>query len=220
MKKSLLLFAAVLFAFSTNSFAQFKLGVTPVTGINFNIHTGSDLPQSGNGFGFVLGAQADMAFNKSVGLVAGMAFYDNRYGSYSETGSTGGVQYTDDNSSSISYFQLESLFKYKLPSNFYFVFGPELGFSLSAEAESETKITTPGYTFQDGSTTRKTKATIKNTQTRFELKMGAGYEIPIADNIHLVPQLTFGYGLTNVVEDVEWKILTFQALVGVKFDVL
>jgi hypothetical protein len=50
--------------------------------------------------------------------------------------------------------------------------------------------------------------------------MGAGYELPIADNIHLVPQLTFGYGLSNVVEDVEWKILTFQALVGVKFDVL
>lgn len=213
MKKSIILFATLIFVLYNNYYAQFRLGLTPVTGLNFNIHSGSDLQESGNGFGLFLGAQADMSFTESVGLVAGLVFYDNRYGSYSESGTDYYYgQYNADVRASLAYFQIEALFKYKLPSKLYFVFGPELGFNESAEAEVD--ISLSGYGSQ------KSKSTIKNTQTRFELKMGTGYEIPIAKKLYIVPQLTFGYGLTNVVEDVNWKILTFQAQVGVKFNIL
>jgi hypothetical protein len=98
--------------------------------------------------------------------------------------------------------------------------GPVLGFNISSEGEQTIKITTPGYTFQDGTTSQKTKATIKDTQVRFELKAGAGYDIPVADGIAIAPQLTFGYGLTNVVSDVKWSVLTIQAMVGVKINML
>lgn len=84
--------------------AQFQLGLKPVVGLNFNLHTGSDFPESDNGFGLVIGEQADMSFSKSIGLIAGLAFYDNRSGSYSSTASQNGIAYTSDISASLAYF--------------------------------------------------------------------------------------------------------------------
>ncbi|MBI1937968.1 MAG: outer membrane beta-barrel protein [Ignavibacteriales bacterium] len=220
MKKSFLLIWILLLILNVTGNAQFKMGVTPVTGINFNLHNGSDLEENGNGFGFMVGAQADLSFSQSVGLIAGLAFYDNRSGSYSYDFNQGGVQFNNDISASLAYFQIETLLKFSLPSRFYFVFGPELGFNIEAENETTQSILTPGYTYQNDETTYKTKTTLKNTQTRFGLKAGAGFEIPLADKIDIVPQLTFGYGLSNVIEDVEWKLMTFQAQVGLKFSIL
>jgi len=151
-----------------------------------------------------------------IGLIAGIAFYDNRSGSYSESGvdQTYG-NYTIDASASLAYFQIESLFKLALPSSgFYFVFGPVLGFNIESEAEYTVHL--PDYNY----TSKAEKQTIKDTQVRFELKTGAGYDIPVSRLISISPQVTFGYGLTNVVKDVKWKILTFQGLVGVKFSLL
>lgn len=98
--------------------------------------------------------------------------------------------------------------------------GPVLGFNISGETEATTTITTPGITFQDGSTKQKAKATLKDTQVRFELKGGAGYDISLSRLITLSPQLSFGYGLTNVVKDVKWKVLSIQGLVSVKFNLI
>ena len=69
-------------------------------------------------------------------------------------------------------------------------------------------------------TSKASKTTIKDTQVRFELKTGAGYDIPVTKFIIITPQLTFGYGLTDVVKDVKWKIMTFQLLAGVKFNLI
>ncbi len=209
--------------FSSTNFAQFRLSLSPALGLNFNLHTGSDLPASGNGFGMMIGGYADMNFTENIGLIAGLAFYDNRSGSYSETGTFTGTAYTysEDVSASLAYFQIETLFKLGVKrSNFFFVMGPVLGFNISGEYESTLKITTPGVTYQDGTTSQKSKGTIKDTQVRFELKAGAGYDIPVAEGIAIAPQLTFGYGLTNVVSDVKWSILTIQAQVGVKINML
>jgi hypothetical protein len=95
-----------------------------------------------------------------------------------------------------------------------------LGFNVESEGDITTTLNTPGYTFPGGSTSQKPTASIKDTQVRFELKFGAGYEILLSKSIDIVPQFTFGYGLTNVVKDIKWKILSFQALVGVKFRVI
>lgn len=220
MKKLIPLFLLIFLVSSQTSIAQFKLGLEPAFGMNFNIHSGSDIKETGSGFGIAFGGYTHMMFSKNVGMIAGLVFYDNRSGSYSDKGTEQGVNYTVDYSASLAYFQIESLFKFALPSGFYFVGGPVLGFNVESEGESKVSITTPGYTFQGGQTSQTTKASIKDTQVRFELKAGAGYEIPIAKSIDIVPQFTFGYGLTNVVKEVKWKILSFQLLVGVKFDLL
>jgi hypothetical protein len=78
-------------------------------------------------------------------------------------------------------------------------------------------ITTPGYVFQGGGTSQKN--TLQNLNARFELKAGAGYPIPMP-GVEVDPRLTFGYGLTNVQQNVQWKIMTFQLMVAVKFPVI
>jgi hypothetical protein len=220
MKKIITVSLALIFLFTLPLSAQFKLSLEPALGMNFNIHSGSDLPESGNGFGIMVGGYAHMMFSKNLGMIAGLAFYDNRSGSYTSTQTIQqGVNADYDVSSSMAYFQIESLFKVLLPSSgLYFVAGPVLGFNVESEAEATVKITTPGYQFQTGGTTTTNKSTIKDVLVRFELKAGAGYEIPLSKSMDLVPQLTFGYGLTNVVKDVKWHIMTFQLNCGVKFD--
>ena len=76
---------------SNNGLAQFRLKLVPQTGMNFNLHTGSDI-ESGSGFGLVVGGGVDMQFTNTIGLVANLQFYDNRSGSISQTGSN---QYQD-----------------------------------------------------------------------------------------------------------------------------
>lgn len=222
----LILTSIMLITAQVNSIAQFKLSVAPALGMNFNVHTGSDLKESGSGFGLAFGGYTDMSFTPTVGLIAGLAFYDNRSGSTSSTGSeqvqgVGTVNYTQDVDASLAYFQIESLFKLTIPrSGFYFVMGPVLGFNISAESEVTTTITTQGITFQDGSNKQKAKSSIKDTQVRFELKGGTGYDIPISKLVTIAPQFSFGYGLTNVVKDVKWKVLTIQGMVSVKFNLI
>jgi len=227
MKKSFTLVTILLLSvlISGSGYSQFKLAVGPGLGMNFNLHTGSDLKESGSGFSMVFGGYTDMSFSPTVGLITGLAFYDNRSGSISTTGTENvqgtNVNFTTDADFSLAYFQLESLFKLGIPrSGFYFVMGPVLGFNISSESSTTTTITTQGFTFQDGTNKQTSKATIKDTQVRFELKAGAGYDIPLSRLITVAPQLSFGYGLTNVVKDVKWKILTIQLMAGVKFNLI
>jgi hypothetical protein len=174
----------------------------------------------------VFGGYTDMSFTPTIGLITGLAFYDNRSASISTTGSgqlqNGGTyNFTVDGDVSLAYFQIESLFKLGIPkSGFYFVMGPILGFNVSSESSETTTLTTQGVTFQDGTTKQTTKASIKDTQVRFELKAGAGYDIPVSRLVTIAPQLTFGYGLTNVVKDVKAKILTIQLMGTVKFNLI
>lgn len=195
---------------------QFRMSVGPEVGLNFNIHTGSDLDEGGSGLGMELSGIVDMSFteNRAIGLLTGLAFYDNRSGSSSSLFSQNGTNYSVDNDVSIAYFQIISLFKYRIPNvGVYFVFGPQIGFDLSAELEQT-------YSVVGGQTVQKTKNSLKDTNTRFELKFGGGWDIELSPLITLAPQLTFGLGLTDVIEDVDYVIHTFQLSVACKFNVI
>ncbi len=232
MKNSLRvsLFLAFVLLFANPAFSQFRLKLGPSVGTNFNIHTGSDLPQSGNGFGFVIGGQADMSFNPTIGLIANMQFYDNRSGSFTKTSSNHyqdqqtGAPVTStvstDNAASIAYFELEALFKINLKNNNLFFFaGPSVGFNIQGSYDQTVSETFPSP-YQNNNNSNSSKGSIQNMNARFELKLGGGYDIPTSSGMYITPQLSFGYGLTNVEQDVNWKILTIQALVTVKFNLI
>ena len=213
MKKcSLVLFVAVCLVFVVAAQAQFKMAIGPAIGLNFNIHSGSDLQQTGTGIGVAIAGQADMSFNKTMGLLTSLYFYDNRSGSYTQTGNYYGTNYTMDVSASVAYFAIEPLFKLKLEgSPIYLVAGPSLGFNVEGSAETKTTA---------NNQTQTSKATIQNMNARFELKAGGGYVYPLSNSMRINSQLTFGYGLTNVVKDVNWKILSFGLTSGIEFDIL
>jgi hypothetical protein len=206
---SLVLLVVLVVAAFVPAQAQFKLAIGGGMGLNLNLHGGSDLPQSGSGVGFAIAGQADMSFNKNVGLLFSMYFYDNRSGSYSMSQNYYGTNYTTDVSASIAYFELEPLFKYTLPSApVYLIIGPSLGFSVQNSYETKTT----GYASQKG--------TIQDMNTRFELKAGGGYVYPLARDMRLNGQLTFGYGLTNVQNNVNWKVMSFGLLTSFEYDIV
>lgn len=217
----------ILFFSSNKDFAQFRLSLGPATGLNFNLHTGSDLDETGTGFGLVIGGSVDMEFTNTIGLVTNLQFYDNRSGSSTDESTQNlndgtPVNVSEESSIGLAYLMIEPLFKLSLPnSGFYFVMGPSLGFNIEGSIEQTNTFTlTQGQTWQETGTnklTRESKGSLDDLLVRFELKLGAGYDIPVGTSISLFPQVTFGYGITKVQEDVSWRILTVQALFGVKF---
>ena len=213
MKKlSLVLAVCMILVFAFTAQAQFKLAVGGGMGLNLILHGGSDLQQSGSGVGFAIAGQADMSFNKTMGVLFSMYFYDNRSGSYTQTGTYQGYNYTADISASVAYFELEPLFKMKLEeAPIYFVGGPCLGFNVQNSGEAKTTV---------ANQTQTSKSTIQNMNTRFELKAGGGYIYPLSKTMRINTQLTFGYGLTNVVQDMNWKIMSFGLLASIEFDVV
>lgn len=71
---------------SNNGLAQFKLKLGPSIGMNFNIHTGSDI-EGGTSVGLIFGGTLDMGFTPMIGLITNLQFYDNRSGSWSKESS-------------------------------------------------------------------------------------------------------------------------------------
>lgn len=231
MKKfstALVVSLVLVFASFSSSYGQFKLKLGPSLGLNYNIHTGSDLSQTGTGFGIVLGGQVDMDFTPTIGLITNVQFYDNRSGSTTVSGSN---QYYDnygnpvsssvstETSASLAYFMIEPLFKYKLPRSPIFLFaGPAIGFNVESSYDNTTSETFPAP-YQSNNATTHQKGSFQNMLVRFALKVGGGYNIPVG-NLDVTPQVSFGYGLTKVQSDVSWRVLTIQALVTVKFKLI
>ncbi len=225
MKK--ILFLTLVFAFlislQEKSNAQFNLKLGPVTGMNFNIGTGSDLPETSSGFGFLFGAQVDMNFTPVIGLITNLQFYDNRSGGYNLDGTLKGTNtaVTEERNFSVAYFLIEPLFKLRIPgSGFYFVVGPELGFTVQSSFSTRLEQQNGNPINYPGTTTNKSKGSLKNTNARFAIKLGSGIDLPVGKLVTLAPQLNFGYGITTFQENFESRILTIQALLAVKFTLI
>jgi hypothetical protein len=218
MKRTVLFSLFLLFFLVQPGWAQFGLKLAPVTGLNFNIGTGSDLQQTGTGLGMVVGAQTDMQFSPVIGIIASLQFYDVRSWSMSEQGNLAplGIQGngTVKTNVSLGYFVIEPLLKLSIPqSGFYFIVGPGLGINIQGSTQL---IVTP----QGQQVIRGAKQTLQNTNARFELKAGAGFDIPLGTWIDLTPQFSFGFGVSNIIQDFSARVLTFQLSTAVKFKLI
>ena len=226
MKKSLSLAVLILiffFASTQDSDAQFRLKLGPYTGMNFNLGTGSDLQETMTGFSFFFGSQVEMGFTPTIGMITQLQFYDNRSGGTSETGTfqtqQGNVTGTLDSDISLAYFMIQPLLKLTLPSsNFYFLVGPSIGFNI--EASQAYTLTPQAQQGQQQQQPIKGKSSIKDTNVRFELTTGAGYDIPLSSLLVLTPQFTFGFGITTIIKDFSARIMTFQLGTALKFKLI
>ena len=192
--------------------AQVEMSAGPVVGLNINLHTGSELPKNVTGYGVIAGLQGDIEFTPTLGARFSVA-YDNRIGSYSQAGTDAAtsLDYTLDRVVTVAYVNIEPLFKYTIPNRpVFLVAGASIGINAGSKAEATTTITTPGYTFSNGYSTQTTSDDIQNMNLRFELKAGIGYFIRFDKMTRVSFQATYGYGLTNVVKESDWKIRTFS----------
>jgi hypothetical protein len=213
MKKYTLLTAFVLgFLGISPLHAQVELSAGPVVGLNINEHTGSDLPNKVMGYGVIAGLEGDVEFTKTIGIRFSVS-YDNRIGTYAEAGTDPSTlnDFTVDRVVTVAYVNIEPLFKYTIPDRpFFLVAGASVGINAGSNAEATTTITTPGQTFSNGYATVTNTADIQNMNVRFELKAGIGYFIRFDKMTRVSFQATYGYGLTKVVSDLDWKVRTLS----------
>jgi hypothetical protein len=191
---------------------QTALGIA--VGMNYNTHTGADLPTKATGVGLIIGGQADIMFSKSAGLLTTVAF-DNRLGNYSTSGTVSGHGYTEDVDVTVAYLSIEPLFKYVIPDRpWYLVTGPCLSFPV--QGKSQTVLTTPGFAI-DGYESSTIRMTIENLKPRFEWKAGAGYFFPIDKKTVVAFRLTYGRGFTDVQKGMDWRVNSITFLASIDF---
>jgi hypothetical protein len=175
-----------------------------VTGLNFNIYSGSDVPTTGSGIGFAVGVEGDIMFNQQIGILARIICYDNLAASISQT-----IQGTTvDDYYSIAYLTIDPMFKLKLKnSKFFFMAGPTLGINIESSVEED----------QNGK--KVGSANITQMSTRFGVKVGAGVDIPVGGGVYIAPEFTWAYGLTKVRTNTNWRIMSFFLGSAIKFDI-
>ena len=194
------------------SLAQFQMAVGPAVGMNYNQHSGADIPPHATGFGLILGGQADLSFTKSVGLLATISF-DNRIGKYTSTGTTGGIDYSTDASVTIAYLSVEPLLKYTLPGRpFYVVTGPCIGFPVQGKSETFMEILTDGYSFPNGYATQQVNTQVQNMKMRYEWKIGGGYALRIDKKTALSMHVVYARGFSDVVDKLDWRVNSISFL--------
>jgi hypothetical protein len=183
-------------------------------GMNYNMHTGADLPATATGVGLIIGGQADISFNRTVGLLTTVS-YDNRIGKYSESGTFSGYDYTKDVDVTVAYLSVEPLLKYIIPDRpWCLVTGPSIGFPV--QGKSQTVLTTPGYAI-DGYESSTVNVTIENLKPRFEWKFGAGYFIQTDKKTVVTLRLTYARGFTDVQKGMDWRVNSITFLGSIDF---
>jgi hypothetical protein len=191
---------------------QTALGIA--VGMNYNMHTGADLPAKTTGVGVIIGGQADIMFSKSAGLLTTVSF-DNRIGKYSVSGTEAGLDYTEDVDVTVAYLSIEPLFKYVIPDRpWYLVTGPCLG--IPVQGKSQTVLTTPGFAI-DGYESTTINLTIENLKPRFEWKIGGGYFFQVDKKTAVTFRLTYARGFTDVQKSVDWRVNSITFLGSIDF---
>ena len=210
----LILVCCIALGFASTAQAQQPMALGVAVGMNYNMHSGVDLPTSATGVGVIIGGQADIPFSKWASVLATISF-DNRIGKYSTSGTESGHYYTEDISVTVAYLSLEPLFKYIIPDRpWYIVTGPSLGFPV--QGKSETILTTPGFAV-DGFESSTIRTTIDNLNPRVEWKIGGGYFIPIDKKTVITMRLTYARGFTQVQKGMDWHVDSISFLASIDF---
>jgi Outer membrane protein beta-barrel domain len=165
---TLTVFLLLIVAAANASFAQDVLLGPRLTG-NFNIFNEKGLTGSYNGIGIGIGGTVDVSFNKHIGIMANLTFFDMKGFSNSTTTNN----QTTDASYSLSYITLDPMFKLDF-SGFYIVAGPSLGIKLNSSGD--VTQTTTGQPPVVNPSNLDTKSVI------FNIAFGTGYTFTLSQN--------------------------------------
>ena len=117
----------------------------------------------------------------------------------------------------LTYLAINPMLKAKY-KNFYFTTGPSIGFVVDKiahfKAGYEMYDATTGYFYGAGTIEREEK--IENVKTRFSLPIGAGYDLRLS-NFKIFIEARYDIGLTKVVKGEDWKVSSFQILLGLRY---
>lgn len=182
-----------------------------------------DVFSSGDGIAPVVALYVDIPITDKLGVEIGASYEGKDFGN-SETGIAECVivdefgfativdsRIEKEYDISVAYFGLSALLRYDITSRLFVMAGPVLHFQAGDAENTETDIIhdpdecflLPEFTGRTDSVKSFTRtATVDNTEsTRFGIEIGAGYRIPIAKKISIVPKAGFQIMLTEPASD-------------------
>ncbi len=214
--------------------------IGPYGGIDYNIHTGKFATtqdelvccnfEDGTGVGPVAGFKAFLSPYRTW-TISPRLLYENYTGTFSadpETlpifGENNMVEdwtFQDDLEISLGALSVELLYVQKIVDmNLYVAAGPSVNYIITNNfRKTEHIIDPPGVAYLDGSTSKlllDDKLDII-TPLLLTLRGGLGGVIPIGKNFYLNPEVLYGFPLTIVSDNGEWRVTTIQATLGVLY---
>lgn len=176
----------------------------------------------GNGLGFYLGAAADFPVSDWMGILLKLN-YHTRQGAFDETIDTGilhpetttGLTTVIHNKTdwTFSYLGFDAMLRFDLgETGAYFMVGPSFGYLLSNKAKLDQEIVQPDDIYYsedvDGQnvivnfyrTSSSTEEVSGFKDLRIDLKAGFGWRFDLNKKLQLVPELSFAYPLTAMVD--------------------
>jgi hypothetical protein len=218
-----------------------KILFGPFAGIDYNIHRGRFVTtqnqllccefEEGDGIGLAAGLKAFIPLSDAFYL-SPRILYENRGGDFTATlqhypirGLNNTIEYVElENKLAVSLhtLTLDALVALKVTSfGLYVAAGPSVGFTLSNNfRKTETIVSPPGvYYVTNGERSQEVfngSYDIVST-AGFALRGGVGLLYPVSNSITVNPEVLFGYSLTKVSSEHDWKAHCLQATIGVLF---
>jgi hypothetical protein len=176
----------------------------------------------GNGLGFYIGAAADFPVSDWMGILLKLN-YHTRQGAFDETidtdelhpETTTGLTTIIHNKTdwTFSYIGFDAMLRLDLgETGAYFMIGPSFGYLLSNKAKLDQDIVQPDdiYYYEDVNgedlvvnqfrTSSSSEEVAGFKDLRVDLKAGFGWRIELNKKLQLVPELSFAYPLTAMVD--------------------
>jgi hypothetical protein len=205
-KMALCTFIMMVMAMGTKAQVQVSAGVGG--GINYNFHSLSDGEESFHGFGGLVTGQVDLQFSRYAGLLLWIDFYSDLSGKKKMEGGS-------SIETKLGYLNIAPTLKLCIPgSPFYFYGGPGIAFKTKARL----KLTVP-YEEEGYRSNVAEEIDIEETNTRFDLRFGLGYDIFASNKLIISPFAGFHYGFNKITKDGEWKINTLNVGIAARFNV-
>jgi len=188
----------VLTALVCGAKAQVQYSIGPGVGFNYTMHSVTEDSEIFNGFGALVTSQLDMQFSRHFGLILWFDFFSDM----SVNANENNVQ----EELIFNYIHISPTLKYCLPGfPLYFFGGPGIGFN----TKGAYKIKYQGSSGEED---------LPGIQTRFDFRLGAGYEFFLTKKLTLTPFAGFNIGLNSVIENTEWQINAFQAGIVLRYN--
>jgi hypothetical protein len=219
---------------------QSSLFISAYTGLNLNKNLGDfqascDCKFEGEfalgNLGMILGVDATYQFTPNWAVMAKL-YYDNKYSQETiersidtpiKQGSVvriNPVQYKEIANVSLSYFVLGAFMRWQPRLSRWYVFaGPAVGYGLTHSVQHKQEIVTAELQYRDNLDTKREITTDKFDQKiRIEGMVGFGYDYFLKPRLFLNPEIKIGYPLTKISDDDNWKVMSYQLTVGLKYE--
>lgn len=207
MKKMFLVAAVAVLGMSQTD-AQVKFGIK--AGPQLTNLVGNDDFDGESKIGFNVGGYANIRISEQFAFQPEVLY--SMQGSKMEyTEDLGIATYEVEDKMKLSYINIPLMVKWYAYDGLNFEFGPQVGFNVSAKAESERRLVNGE---SDPTFETSLEGDIDDIETvDFGLNIGAGYELPNGLNFGL----RYGLGLTEIVKDSDLKNSVFSLGVGYSF---